>query len=153
MKPVAGDVACWISINIGGRYAMNEKTGKETINLREQLELKQKALDLIMAIDHVRDTLPEPLAMLSAIANILADQFQADLCMLCLLDRETGELELKAVNDRSRQFGQLESLITRGLAEQAVQAEDVLIWQGDEVLAPAHTLGPCLLYTSPSPRD
>ena len=82
---------------------MNEEAAQ---TLRERLTLKQRELDLIMAIDHVRDTLPEPAAMLVAIANILADQFQAGLSLLCLIDRETGELELKAVNDRREQFSQ-----------------------------------------------
>ena len=102
--------------------------------LHARLKLKQKELDLVLAIDHVRDTVIEPSAMLSAIANILADQFRADLCLLCLLDRETGKLELKAINDRSEQLGQLEPIITRELAERVVEAEDVAIWEGEDVL-------------------
>jgi len=110
---------------------MNEKASEA---LCTRLKLNQKELRLIMAIDHIRDTLPEPSAMLTAIANALADQFQADLCLLCLLDRETGELELKAVNERSAQFGQLEPLIVRELAQRVVEADDVAIWEGSEVL-------------------
>jgi len=97
-------------------------------------EQKQQELDLILAIDHIRDTLPEPSAMLTGIANVLADQFQANLCLLCLLDRETGTLELKAINDRREQFGQLEPLITREVAQQVVKADDVAIWKADAVL-------------------
>ena len=108
---------------------MSEETPKA---LRARLELKQKELDLTLAIDHIRDTVPEPSAMLAAIANVLTDQFQANLCLLCLLDRETGELELKAVNDRGEQFGQLG--IMRELAEQAVKADDVTTWEGRDVL-------------------
>ncbi|MCP4538305.1 MAG: GAF domain-containing protein [Chloroflexi bacterium] len=104
---------------------MNEKT---------LLDQKQKELDLILAIDHIRDTVVEPSAMLSAIANVLTDQFQADLCLLCLADRETGTLELKAVNDRSEPFGQLEPFITRELAQKVVKADDIVIWKGDQVL-------------------
>ena len=66
--------------------------------LEVHLEQRQKELDLILAIDHIRDTIPEPSAMLVAIADALADFFQADLCMICLQNRETGELELRAVN-------------------------------------------------------
>jgi len=116
---------------------MSEGTSDETPKaIRARLELKQKELDLIMAIDHIRDTLAEPSAMLAAIANVLADQFQADLCLLCLLDRETGEVELKAVNDRSERFGQLGAALTRELAERAVEADDVVLWEGSEVLPP-----------------
>ena len=103
--------------------------------LREMLALKQRELDLTLKIDHIRDMVPEPATMLAAIANVLTDQFQADLCLLCLLDRETGELELKAVTHRSERLGQLESVITRELAERAVEADDIVIWEASEVLA------------------
>jgi adenylate cyclase len=111
---------------------MSEESPKA---LREMLALKQRELDLTLQIDHIRDTVPEPSAMLAAIANVLTDQFQADLCLLCLLDRETGELELKAVISRSEQLGQLEPVITRELAERAVEADNIVIWEGSEVLA------------------
>ena len=63
---------------------MNEKTnGIET--LRRQIEKQRRQLDLIQAIDYVRDTLPEPTAMLSAIANVVAEHLQAELCLLCLV--------------------------------------------------------------------
>jgi class 3 adenylate cyclase len=111
---------------------MNEET---TPNLGARLTLKQRELDLVMAIDHVRDTLPEPTAMLVAIANLLSDHFQASLCLLCLLDRETGELELKAVNDRGERFMQLGTDLVYELAQRAVEADDVVIWR-EQDLAP-----------------
>jgi adenylate cyclase len=98
------------------------------------LEQKEKELGLTLAIDHIRDTLPEPSAMLTAIANVLADQFQAELCLMCLLDRESGILELKAINDRRDSLGQLEAVITRELAQQVVETDSVAIWKADEVL-------------------
>ena len=114
---------------------MSEETRKGTSKaLRGRLELKQKELDLILAIDHIRDTVPEPSAMLAAIANALTDHFQADLCLLCLLDRETGELELKAVNDRGERLGQLGSVLIHELTKRAVEASDVVLWEGSKVL-------------------
>ena len=110
---------------------MNEEAPQA---LRARLDQKQKELTLILAIDHIRDTVTEPPAMLSAIANVLAGQFQASLCLLCLLDRETGALELKAVNDRSEPLGQLGSLITRELAQRIIEADDVVIWKSSDVL-------------------
>ena len=103
--------------------------------LRARLDQKQNELALILAIDHIRDTVTEPPAMLSAIANVLAGQFQADLCLLCLLDRETRALELKAVDDRSESFGQLGPLITRELAQRIIEADDVVIWKSSDVLS------------------
>jgi adenylate cyclase len=100
--------------------------------LHSRLELKQKEMDLVLAIDHIRDTAPEPSAMLAAIVNALADRLQADLCWLCLVDRETGELALKAVNERRGRLGHLEPATGRDLARRAVEADGVTIWQEDE---------------------
>jgi adenylate cyclase len=102
--------------------------------LRASLEQKEAALELIMAIDHARDALPEPSAMLSAIANVVTDRLQADLCLLCLLDRETGELELKAVDDRGDQLNRLDPLVARELAAWVIESGGVALWEGGEVL-------------------
>ena len=115
---------------------MGEKTIKQPPRaLRATLERKQKELNLILEIDHVRDTLPEPSTMLAAIANVLLDQFQAELCLLCLLDRETGELELKTIVDRGEKLGQFEPIITRELTRRVVEAEGATIWTGRQVLS------------------
>jgi hypothetical protein len=88
-------------------------SGEKLKTLRDALDLKQKELDLIMAIDEIRDTVPEPAAMLTSIVNLLADRLEADLCLMFLLDRETGEAELKAVSDRNQRLGPLQQAITR----------------------------------------
>ncbi|MEA3341576.1 MAG: GAF domain-containing protein, partial [Chloroflexota bacterium] len=118
---------------------MSEETGEQAKGcrlspkaLRERIELKQKELDLTLAIDHIRDTVIEPAAMLTAIANTLTDHLQADLCLLCLLDRETGEVELKAINDRSEQLGLLGSATIQELATRAAEADDATIWEGNK---------------------
>jgi class 3 adenylate cyclase/GTP-sensing pleiotropic transcriptional regulator CodY len=108
--------------------------------LQDALDLKQKELDLIMAIDEIRDTVPEPAAMLTSIVNLLADQLEADLCLMFLLDRETGEAELKAISDRSQEFSQLQQVITRELAEQAIGLDRITIWEAREKL-PVESLG------------
>jgi adenylate cyclase len=109
----------------------NQKT------LEAELMLKQRELDLTFAIDQVRDTMPEPGAMLANIVNALIDEMKADLCMLVLVNRETGEIELKAFNNRSKQLKDLEQIITRELAEKAVRLNSVTIWHANEVLPPA----------------
>lgn len=115
---------------------MNEKTNTiET--LRQQVRRQRSQLDLIQAIDYVRDTLPEPTAMLSAIATVVADHLQAELCLLCLVDRDTGDLELRAVNDRRSSLSALEPLITRELAQRVLRdvlPGEVVIWDASEVL-------------------
>jgi adenylate cyclase len=99
--------------------------------LLAQLEQKQKELDLILAIDRIRDTVPEPTTMLSAIVNTLTEQFRAHLCMVCLQNRETGEMELRAVRERNRNFGHLN--VTRELARRVLQTDEISIWKEDEV--------------------
>jgi adenylate cyclase len=107
--------------------------------LLDALDLKQKELDLVMAIDEIRDTVPEPPAMLKEIVDLLADWLEADLCLIFLLDRETGEAELKAVSDRGQGFGPLQQVIPCELAEQGIRLDQITIWEGHEVL-PAESL-------------
>ncbi len=114
-----------------------QKENETVDTLQAELTLQRQTVDLILAIDHIRDEISDPSAMLSTIANLLADHFEANLCLLCLLDRETGDLELKAVNDRSRRdpSRQLDALMTRTIAQEIVEAESVVIWE-DNVSLP-----------------
>jgi len=58
-----------------------------------------RALDLILAIDRIRDTAVDERAMAAEIVRILAEAVQAELCVLCLTDDETGELDLHTLAD------------------------------------------------------
>ncbi len=114
---------------------MNDLAVETTLEaLRSSLEQKEAALELVMAIDHVRDALPEPSAMLAAIANVVTDRLRADLCLLCLLDRETGDLELKAIDDRGDQLDRLDPLVARELAAWVIASGDVALWEAGAVL-------------------
>ncbi|GAK59061.1 adenylate/guanylate cyclase with GAF sensor(S) [Candidatus Vecturithrix granuli] len=101
--------------------------------LQQELHLKQRQIDLIMAIDHVRDTMPDPSAMMTALVNVLADQLQVDLCCICLTDRETGELTLKAINDRHKQFGQIRADVFREVESKIMTSSEVLVLIGEKV--------------------
>jgi class 3 adenylate cyclase len=107
--------------------------------LQDALDLKQKELDLVMAIDEIRDTVPEPVAMLTSIAELLAERLEADFCLIYLLDRETGALEMRAASDRRQRPGQLQPVVTPELAERAMALDDVTIWDGFKDL-PAESL-------------
>ena len=101
-----------------------------------------RELEIVMAIDRARDTAPAPVAMFSLILAALADRFQAGLCHLYLINRETGTLELKAVNKR----GIEESLSLTHLlplAQRAMQGTGIVVWRADEVL-PAEALAGAL---------
>lgn len=99
---------------------------------RDRLRQTQRELELIVAMDHIRDTLPEPSAMLTAIVSTLAERFQADLCLLCLVDGETGQLECKAVSDRGGRFGHLTPAAAQELARRVSQTDGVVTWQANE---------------------
>ncbi len=95
----------------------------------------ERELEIIMAIDRVRDTVLAPVAMFSLILTVLADRFQAGLCHLYLINRETGTLELKAVNERG--IGEsLSPTHLLALVQQAMQGEGVAVWPADKVLPP-----------------
>ncbi|MBN1177782.1 MAG: GAF domain-containing protein [Anaerolineae bacterium] len=105
-------------------------------SLYAQLALKDSQLNLLLEIDRIRDVTPEPAAMAAAIANTLAGHFDADACLLCLLDRETRTLELKALNERATPFYRLQTAALQPLAERAVSLAEAAIWHsGDPWLA------------------
>lgn len=104
-----------------------------TAHLQHQLELKQHQIALMLAIDHIRDTMPEPTDMMTALTSTLSDQLHTDLCAICLIDRENEELLLKAVCDKDNQFGQFQCDVLHELDRQTINRQDILLWEGDGV--------------------
>jgi class 3 adenylate cyclase len=108
----------------------------------EVLQSLRRQLDLIAAIDRIRDADQEPSAMLSALANLLTDQFEADVCLLSLVHRDSGELQLKAVNDRGEYLSKLGSDSLHRLSERAMRLPTVEVWDGTQALAEAGIADP-----------
>jgi class 3 adenylate cyclase len=98
------------------------------------LEQSQKKLDMWVAIDKIRDTAPDPTAMMSSIADLLATTFETNLCLLAIVDQETREPEITAVKDRDNLFAKLGTEGAEQLAERAMEAETIRTWKGDEAL-------------------
>ena len=69
--------------------------------LHQAFELRQTELDIVMAIDAIRDTCPEPAAMLAAIVSLLAERLEADFCLLYVLEQKTGKMTLAASKERN----------------------------------------------------
>jgi class 3 adenylate cyclase len=83
-------------------------------------ELAARALDLVLAIDRLRDTASDERELAPAVAATLADALGAELALLCLVDDDTGELQMRAVVDRAEVLGQAEAeAALRGLAAHA----------------------------------
>jgi class 3 adenylate cyclase len=105
---------------------MNEK---EVQHLQETLALKQKELELMMAIDRVRDTAPDPGSMLNGIANLLVEKLDAQVCLIFLTDRETQETELKAFTVREDWFTDAVQAALFALARRAAAVGEIAVWQ------------------------
>jgi len=65
-------------------------------------------IETIYRIDQVRDEASSEIEMLSAVANIVTSTLNADLCLMSLVNEETGKSELKAIEDRQGVFSQLD---------------------------------------------
>ena len=100
---------------------------EQLTSVEAELEQKQKILDLFFAMDRIRDSTLEPPAMLASIVNVLGKSLQADLCLLALVDQETGQTHLKAITERSRHALQID----RAWVEKAIELDRAAIWDGD----------------------
>ncbi|MGQ9626172.1 MAG: adenylate/guanylate cyclase domain-containing protein [Anaerolineae bacterium] len=89
--------------------------------LQRKLVQYRKQLELIYRIDNIRDNIPDTQELVSNIANLVANSFKIDLCLLGLRDEESGALELKAVDDRAGIFGQLDLNAALELMEEALE--------------------------------
>lgn len=110
--------------------------------LQQQLALKQRAIDLMLAIDYVRDTMPDPSDMMTALVSVLADHLRVDLCLICLTDRETQDLRLRAVCDKDSRFGRLNQDVLRELDGQTRGQQAVQIWDDEQVPAALRASSP-----------
>lgn len=101
----------------------------------DALAQKQREINLFLALDEIRDSAPEPSAMLGAIVNLLADEFKADLCLLALIHRDTGDLELKAISDRADRLCHIGPEVIRQIAEKSIKLDGVHFQTAQEALA------------------
>jgi class 3 adenylate cyclase len=99
-------------------------------SLQEALRMKQAELNLIMSIDRIRDSVTNAGAMLSGIANLFTAHFNAEFCLVYLLDRESGDLELKAVSEKDGWLASLEAELLHTLAREAFQLDSIAVWTG-----------------------
>jgi adenylate cyclase len=95
--------------------------------LKRKLAQKERELEIILAIDRIRDDTMDMQELLSSIVQVVTNYFDADLCLMSLVKEESGELELKMVDDRQGVFGQLSRDALRKAAEQGTALEGVSI--------------------------
>jgi adenylate cyclase len=97
----------------------------ELTALRQQLTQKERELEIILAIDRIRDFSADPQTMLTEIAHTVGQQLKADLCLLGLVDQDTGQLTLSAVEDRADLFAALDEGAVRQTLEAALKLDGV----------------------------
>jgi adenylate cyclase len=95
--------------------------------LKGKLAQKERELEIILAIDRIRDDTTDMQELLSSIVQVVTNYFDADLCLMSLVKEESEELELKMVDDRQGVFGQLSRDALRKAAEQGTALEGVSI--------------------------
>jgi adenylate cyclase len=88
----------------------------------DQLEQAQTELQLIRIVDSIRDDATDPVSMLTAVADVLAERFHAQLGVVCLSDRETGGTDVKAVRVRGQHLGRL--ILAPEFAEWVLKIDD-----------------------------
>lgn len=134
----------------------------------EQLALKARQLDLILAMDRLRDGATDERELAAAIVTTLADAVEAELCLLCLRDDDTGELQWRALTDRAGLYGDAEAeQQLRSLAQRAADLPAAqVVHTGVELTAGRHldclaaplwaageSLGAVLLLNADRPFD
>ncbi len=112
--------------------------------MTDPLEEKERQLELILALDEIRDTLDEshnPSAMFDSIAQFLQNTFAADACAIMLLTETSDDVEyISSIGVPSERAVSLCKL-TMHLAEPG--AVDTALWQ--------HTLGVQIVLKDPYP--
>lgn len=102
-------------------------------DLQKLLKLQEEKLELTVTIDYIRDKNSDLSMMLSQLATLLALQFRADTCLIGLIERETDQLELKAVSERGTAPDLLVGAIDRETIDELAQADHIDVLQGDAV--------------------
>ena len=100
-------------------------SGDELTTLHERLALKELELETILAIDRIRDQTTDVGEMLSAMANVVANASRAECCLLGLLDEATGQVELKAIDDRMGLLSRLDRDRLQAALQAAVTFDEI----------------------------
>ncbi len=101
--------------------------------LQAALDLKDRILDLIMKVDSIRDTAKNPAVMMSEIVELIASDYQTDLCFIALLNRETEQVEMQAVEQRpDLEAKYVNALTKREVIAHVLDFEEVTIWERDQ---------------------
>lgn len=113
--------------------AIASQTDSAVIHLRTLQRAQERAqqLETIYRIDQIRDGARSEAQLVSAVANVVTEALNADLCLLSVVSEETGDHELRAIEDRHAVFGQLDrDAIESAIAWASAQADVAALDRG-----------------------
>jgi len=90
------------------------------------LRQRHRQLEAIYRIDRIRDAATDTQELLTSIANVVTEYIDADLCLMSLVDEDTGSTELKVIHDRQALLAQADQTALRQMAEQATYLDEVM---------------------------
>jgi|GEM_PF-349501 len=90
----------------------------------QELERRNRQLGAIYRIDRIRDKTTETKSLLIQVAEVLTETLNIDLCMIGLADKESGQITVKAVNDRIGVFTRLSTQEVQDLFNDAAKLSE-----------------------------
>jgi len=110
-----------------------------TLTDAEKLKWKLRTIEVMRAIDHIRDNVADERQMMASIITTLADAAEAELCLLCLRDDDAPpggerELQLRSVLDRMAVYDATTEAYFRDLAQRATELAGADTLQADFTL-------------------
>lgn len=106
-------------------HAIASQTDSAIAHLRtvEQAREHARQLEAIFKIDHLRDEADSVSDIYPSVVNVIAQTLRADLCLLSLVNGETGEIELREVQDRAGVFADLDRQVVAQVLEWALSLD------------------------------
>ncbi|MCD4738206.1 MAG: GAF domain-containing protein [Anaerolineae bacterium] len=96
-------------------------------------ELMRRELELIAAIDQIRDTAPGPPAMFSGIMEVVMAACQAKLAWLYLLNLEKEILELRVFHEHQTAWQEWGAVVNRERLRELLRSEAVILLPATEL--------------------
>lgn len=135
------------------------------LHMCRQAQERAQQIEAIYRVDQVRDQAQSEPEILSAVADLLTNTLGVDLCLMSLINEETGKSELRAIEDRQGIFGQLGREALEATIRWAVEPKDIVIqnensplsrWQlqymmGSPLIVNGERLGALILASSRRP--
>ena len=113
---------------------LQAQTWQELEEHGQEIEERNRQLDAIYRVDRFRDSTNDTSRFLMQVADVLTDTLDAGLCMVGIVDQESGEIVLKAVSDRIGVLRGLDPHDVRTVFEHAMSLDTVQALPADRVL-------------------